>query len=363
MPAIPEPGPRPMEVALLIYLGFFALSLALLVFSADKFVGGSEELGLALGVPHFIMGITVLAIGTSFPELITALFAVHDGNSELVIGTVVGSNIANILFILGVTAIFSRNFFITWDLLHGDLPMLFGSLFMLAFVVYPLSALDLAQFRQVHAAVAAGASQSLGAAAGVNWKESLLLLAGYALYLHYYSIRHREEVAKDAGELAVERPAFRAMSVVWIGLGLIGVLIGAKYTVQYAVLLAQALGLGNEVVAASMIALGTSMPELVVSISASRRGNFELALGNITGSNIFNTFVVLGVPALLSPLLGDHLPVRVGDPSVLLLQMPFYAAALLLFMVVILDKTLTRTEGWVIFLAYVLFICKLFSIV
>jgi len=350
-----------MDSAILITLGLFAVSLALLIFGADKFVGGTEELGLVLGVPHFIMGITVLAVGTSFPELITGLYAVHDGNSEIVIGTVVGSNIANILFILGLTAIFAREFVITWDLLHGDLPMLFGSLLVLVFVVYPLSSADLAQFHQV-TQQAAGGAVKLGARSGVNWRESLILLFGYGLYLQYYAVRQKAERQKDPGELAEERPAFRWMSVLWIVLGLIGVLIGAKFTVNFAVVLATGMGMGNEIVAASLIALGTSMPELVVSISAARRNNMELALGNITGSNIFNTFVVLGLPGLLSPFLGDHLPLRVGEESVLFLQLPYYGATLLLFLVVVLDKTLTRTEGWVIFLAYVLFIGKLFSL-
>ncbi|NIP74365.1 MAG: sodium:calcium antiporter, partial [Gammaproteobacteria bacterium] len=114
---------------------------------------------------------------------------------------------------------------------------------------------------------------------------------------------------------------------------------GARYTVEYSVLLAQDLGIGTEVVAASMIAFGTSMPELVVSISAVRRGNFEMVLGNVTGSNIFNTFVVLGMPSLLAPLLGDHGALKVGEQSVLFLQMPFYAATMFLFLVVVLDKT------------------------
>jgi len=346
---------------ILIYLGLFAMSLAVLVFSADKFVGGAEQVGLALGIPHFIMGITVLAVGTSFPELITSLYAVHDGNSEIVIGTVIGSNIANILFILGLTAIFSPNFVITWDLLHGDLPMLFGSLLLLAFVVYPLSYADLTLFHQVTARLGESGSEALGPRAGVNWREALLLLAGYVLYVQYYAVRHFNGEIADSAELS-ERPPFRWRMVFWVVAGLIGVLIGAKYTVENAVVLATHLGLGKEVIAASLIAAGTSTPELVVAISAARRNNFEMALGNITGSNIFNTFVVLGLPALISPLVGNHMPLRVGDESVLFLQMPFYGATLLLFLVVMLDKQITRTEGWVIFLAYILFVCKLFNV-
>jgi cation:H+ antiporter len=351
-----------MDATLLVNLALLLVALAVLVFSADKFVGGAEELGLVLGIPHFIMGITVLAVGTSFPELITAIFAVKEGTSEIVIGTVVGSNIANILFILGLTAIFARDFTITWDLLHGDLPMLFGSLLLLAFVVYPLSVDDIAAFQRFSSEVQPSGSLELGRRAFVTVPEALLLLFGYLLYLQYYSVRHRSEIARN-GAGSAARPPFRLSPVVWMVLGLVGVLVGAKFTVDYAVRLALDLRIGNDVVAASMIALGTSMPELVVSISAARRNNFELVLGNVTGSNIFNTFVVLGVPGVLAPFIGQQIPLKVGETSVLFLQLPYYAATLLLFLVVVLDKTLTRTEGWVIFLAYVLFICKLFSFV
>lgn len=347
--------------SILINLALFVVSLAVLVYGADRFVGAAEQIGLALGVPHFIMGITVLAVGTSFPELITALYAVHDGNSQIVIGTVLGSNIANILLILGVTAIVSRDFSITWDLLHGDLPMLFGSLLLLGFVIYPLSDADLMLFHHVTARLGESTSGALGGRAGVNWREALLLLFGYVLYLQYYAVRRKDAAVRDSAELG-ERPDLRWSQLVWIVVGLAGVLVGAKYTVNYAVELATALGLGSEIIAASLIALGTSMPELVVAISAARRNNYEMALGNVTGSNIFNTFVVLGLPALLSPLLGDHMPLRVGNESVLYLQMPYYAATMVLFLVVMLDKQITRTEGWVIFTAYVLFICKLFNV-
>jgi cation:H+ antiporter len=350
-----------MDAALLVNLGFLVAALALLVVGADRFVGATEELGLVLGVPHFIMGITVLAIGTSLPELVTAVVAVQAGTSEIVIGTVLGSNIANILLILGVTAIFARSFTITWDLMHGDLPMLFGSLLLLGFVVFPLSAADLTLYHQVTEAAAAGGDSSLGARSAITWVESLLLVIGYVLYLQYYAVRRNDQAIKDTAELAPDGTRFRPITLFWLAVGLLGVLVGANYTVEFSIRLAGSLGIANEIVAASIIALGTSIPELVVSISAARRNNLELVLGNVTGSNIFNTFVVLGVPGLLAPFLGDGQPLRVGEASVLFVQMPFYVATMVLFLVVVLDKTLTRTEGWVIFLAYVLFICKLFS--
>lgn len=347
---------------ILLALSLLILSLAVLLVSADKFVGGTEHIGLVLGIPPFILGITILAVGTSFPELITAMFAVMDGNSEIVLGTVIGSNIANILLILGLTAIFAKDFTITWDLLHGDLPMLFGSLLLLAFVVYPLSGADLIVYHQVSAEVARGTGAILGDRAFISPGEGLMLVAGYVLYIHYYSVRFKEETAKGTVKVA-EKPPLKIMTMVWMVFGLAGVLIGAKFTVQFSVELATMLNIGNEVVAASMIAFGTSMPELVVSISAARRNNFELVLGNVTGSNIFNTFMVLGIPGILAPFMGNRTPLRVGEESILLLQMPFYGATLFLFLVVVLDKTLTRTEGWVIFLAYILFITKLFSFI
>ena len=148
---------------------------------------------------------------------------------------------------------------------------------------------------------------------------------------------------------------------VWIAIGLIGVPIGANYTVEGAVNMAAFLLVGKEVIAASMIAFGTSLPELVVAVSAVRRGNHEMALGNVIGSNIFNTFVVLGVAALLAPFVGLQQPLPVGENSILFLQVPYYVGTVILYLVIVMDKRLTRTEGLMILLAYVLFIGKLFS--
>lgn len=351
-----------MDFEIFQILGLLGVSLGVLLIAADRFVVGTEDIGMVLGVSPFIMGITVLAVGTSFPELITALFALEEGSSEIVIGTVLGSNIANILLILGLTAIFAKSFTITWDLLHGDLPILFGSLLLLGFAIYPLSHGDQIQFHAVAAQISQSGSGNTGARSFITFGESIFLLAGYVLYLYYYSIRHREEVAKGKDDPR-ERPKFKIISAVWMVVGLAGVMVGAKFTVDYAVDLARVLQIGNEVVAASMIAFGTSMPELVVSISATRRGNFEMVLGNVTGSNIFNTFVVIGIPGLLAPFMGTGDPLKVGEDSILFLQFPFYAATLVLFLVVVLDKTLTRTEGWIIFMAYILFISKLFSFI
>lgn len=339
----------------LIPVGVLVLSLVVLLFSAERLVSGSEELGITLGVPPYVMGITVLAVGTSLPELVTSLFALSDGSGEIVVGTTLGSNIANILLILGFTAVYAREIQIDWDLLHGDLPVLFGSVFLIAFFIYPISPADL-DFFQSASAEDATSERSL-----ISVSEGVMLIFGYGLYLYYYTRQHKD--SGNAQGTGVERGKISPKSVLWIVVGLIGVPIGANFTVDAAIELAEKMLVGKEVIAASMISLGTSLPELVVSYSAVKRKNYEMALGNVTGSNIFNTFIVMGVPAILAPYMGTGKLLAVGEDSILFLQLPFYIATVIVFLVIVLDKKLTRTEGLIFLLLYVVFIAKLYSFI
>ena len=346
----------------IIPLGVLILSLVVLLFCAERLVGASEEIGISLGVPSFVIGITVLAVGTSLPELVTALFALHEGSGEIVAGTVLGSNIANILLILGFAAVYAREITIDWDLLHGDLPMLFGSLLFLGIFIYPISAADLKIFQDASHLVISnnGLPQSRSF---VTVLEGVILIVGYLLYIYYYSRQSVQSRNNPGMEEVTGGGGISLKPVCWIVVGLIGVPIGAKFTVDAAVEIAEQLVVGKEVVAASMISVGTSLPELVVSYSAVKRKNFEMALGNVTGSNIFNTFIVMGVPAILAPLMGNGTLLAVGEDSILFVQMPFYIATVLVFLVIVLDKKLTRTEGLIFLLSYVVFISKLYGFI
>jgi cation:H+ antiporter len=343
----------------IVPLGMLFVALLVLLFSAERLVVASEDVGVSLGVPPFILGLTILAVGTSLPELVTGLFAVSEGSGEIVAGTVLGSNIANILLILGFSAVYAKEFEIDWDLMHGDIPILFGSLMLIGFFIYPLSAQDLQHYLTTSEQVSNGIGKASSRAV-ITVPEGVLLLSGYVLYLYYYS----RQAQRTPEAFHVDLPAPHPLTwktLAWIIAGLIGVPIGAHYTVRAAVDIADLLLVGKEVVAASMISVGTSLPELVVSYSAVRRRNFEMALGNVTGSNIFNTFVVMGVPGMLAPLLGNRSLLPVGEDSILFLQMPYYAATVIVFLVIVLDKKLTRTEGLMILLAYVVFIAKLYG--
>ena len=351
-----------METAIgfLVPLGILVAGLAVLLFSAERLVSASEDVGAALGVPPFILGLTILAVGTSLPELVTGLFAVYSGSGEIVVGTAIGSNIANIMLILGFSAVYANEFKIDWDLLHGDIPMLFGSLLLMGFFIYPVSALDLAQFDAGSLAMDKGAGSGGGRSA-IFPSEGVVLIGGYFLYLYYYVVRGGGQDSEIGVADLPETHSLGWKTVAWITAGLIGVPIGAHYTVEASVELAELLTVGKEVVAASLISIGTSLPELVVSYSAVKRKNYEMALGNITGSNIFNTFVVLGLPAVLAPFMGNKTPLPAGEDSTLYLQMPMYAASVFVFLVVVLDKKLTRTEGLMLMVAYAVFIAKLYS--
>ena len=339
----------------LIPLGMLVLALAVLLFSAERLVGASEDIGTTLGVPPYVMGITVLAVGTSLPELVTAIFALDEGSGEIVAGTALGSNIANILLILGFATVYAREIQIDWDLLHGDLPVLFGSLLLMGFFIYPVSPVELAVFRT------ATENGVVSGRAYISSSEGIVLILGYLLYLYYYSQLHKN--FGQGNDVESTRGRISLKSALWVVVGLIGVPIGANYTVDAAIKLSELMLVGKEVIAASIISLGTSLPELVVSYSAVKRKNFEMALGNVTGSNIFNTFIVLGVPAILAPYMGTGEPLGVGEDSILYVQMPFYAATVMVFLVIVMDKKLTRTEGLIFLLCYGVFISKLYSFI
>ena len=340
---------------MLLSVALLVAALAILILGADKLVGATEQIGLALGIPPFIMGITVLAVGTSLPELVTAMVAVSQGSPEMVAGTAIGSSIANILLILGVAAIVAKELKLNWDLLHGDLPVLFGSLLLLGFVAYPVSDADWLLFNEIQPLVDRE-RMATGQLAIISRGEGMILIIGYFLYLYYYAGRSKEMKSEDVPEAKV---GWKQM--MWLVVGGAGTMLGADWTVAAASDIATSMGLGQEIVAASLVAIGTSLPELVVSINAARRNNVEMAVGNVTGSNIFNIFMVIGVPAVAAPSMASGVSLPIGMSSTLMLQIPFYSVAVVLFLVIVLDKVLTRTEGLILLLAYTLFIGKLFS--
>jgi len=302
-----------------LYIGMFVVSLAVLLRASDWFVDAAEEIGLSLGLSPFIIGITIVAFGTSLPELATAMAAVLQGQSEIVISTVIGSNITNIALVLGLSAVVSRVITLEYNIWHIDMPYLWGSAFLLSFVILDLR---------------------------VSWYEALLLLVGIVIFLSY-------SITGDAMKEEVEKVRAGWRSYLMLLIGGVLVWLGARYTITAIEQLSGIAGVSSDIIGLSAVALGTSLPEVIVSLSAARKGKASIAVGNVLGSNIFNTYVVVGIPALFGTL--------VIPEKVLSFYLPLMLAMTLLFGIMANNKKITRWEGMLLLIFFLYFYGELFK--
>ena len=324
----------------------FILSLALLVKSADWFVESSEKIGLALKISPFIIGVTIVAIGTSFPELASSLAAVFKGATEIVAANVIGSNIANILLIVGLSAVVARRLAVRRSLINIDLPLLASTTVLFGFILWD---------------------------GKVIWQEAILLLIAFLVYL-FYTISQRgaqpekplpeEMVSGEIVEVLPSRIERRRVKkpveklnfkvFLFLILGIFGLAFGANYLIDSVLKLAEILKIGISVITILGVAVGTSLPELVVSIRAAWQKKYEIALGNIFGSNVFNLLVVIGLPGLIKTLVVDDLTFKIG--------FPFMVVATLLLIISGITRRISIWEGLMFLLIYILFVIKLFGL-
>lgn len=301
-------------MTLFIPILIFIVSLTVLLFASDKFVDSSEKIGMALGIPSFVVGVTIVAFGTSLPELATSIVSVYSGSSEVVIGNAVGSNITNILLVLGAAAIFGKGIKIEHDIMKTDMPMLYGSAFLLYFT---LQDFKLSTF------------------------ECILFL--FALVIFLLSSLKSDHDYED-----IEKTKTSPRDWVTIVIGATLIYFSATYTIESLETLATLASIPKHVIAITVVALGTSLPEVVVSISAAKKGNHGIAVGNVLGSNIFNTYAVMAIPGLLGNL-------TIPESS-MQFSIPFMIAVTVLFGVICLTKTISKWEGYMLVAFYIFFI-------
>jgi len=298
----------------------------LLVVGAELLVRGSARLANAAGVSPLIIGLTVVAFGTSSPELAVTIQAGFSGQADVAVGNVVGSNVFNILFILGLSALIAP-LVVAQQLVRLDVPLVIA-----ASVLALLLALD----------------GTIGRADG------LLLFAGiiaYTTFLVRQSRRERAAVRAEYAEAFGEPPAQRHSWLLNFGMLLLGLallVVGARWLVEAAVGIATALGVSELVIGLTVVAAGTSLPEVATSVLASIRGERDIAVGNVVGSNLFNLLVVLGLGAVVAPA---GLAVA---PGALAFDFPvMIAVAVAALPVFFTGYTIARWEG-LLFLAYYL---------
>lgn len=307
------------------------VGFVLLIKGADFLVDGASNVAKKFHIPEIIIGLTIVSIGTSMPELFVSITSAIQGYPDMAVGNVIGSNLCNLLLILGVSTIIQSIEFKRETRLI-EIPMTLAITFVL-FVICNIGA-DITKIE------------------GIILVLLFILFIGYTIYM---GKKGESFEKKDTlVEVQTEEKTSMVKAILWILLGIIGLKIGGDLTVNHSVIIAQALGISEKVISLTIIAIGTSLPELVTSVTAAIKGNSDIAIGNILGSNIFNILLILGVSAIITPITysisynNQILVLIVG--TVLLALFPFIGA----------KNKMTRSNGVAYLIIYAIYMAGLF---
>lgn len=304
-------GKRKMDIfiaVLLLIAGF-----ALLIKGADWFVDGAAGIAARFGIPQLVIGLTIVAMGTSAPEAAVSITAAKSGNAGITIGNVLGSNIMNILVILGITSVITA-IAVQKSTIRYELPFMLVITLLLMWLGRTGNEI-------------------------VFW-EGVVLWVFFLIYLTYLFIMAKK------GQADEEEEKNRALwlQVAMLVAGVAGIVLGSDLTVDNASKIAAALGMDDRLIGLTIVAFGTSLPELVTSITAATKGKADIAIGNIVGSNIFNILFVVGTTALITPV--------TFKPSFLVDSVVAIAAGVLLWIGVWKEQKLKRPVGIIMLVAY-----------
>ncbi len=306
------------------------VALAVIIIAAMMLTDGSVALAARLHVPEFIVGLTVVAVGTSMPELTVSMLSALNGHGDMAIGNIVGSNIFNVFAILGVCAIFSPVVF-TKTNIRRDIPICIAA--TLALLLTTLLGRDITRI------------------------EGIVLLLGYGVML-YFTIRAEKRAMLESGEGAMEcGEACVTMQLwripIWIIVGLAGLVFGGDLFVTSATNIAKALGVSEAVIAITLLAGGTSLPELASSLVSIFKGRTSLALGNVLGSNIANILLILGACSTVTPL-------SMGGVTMFDIYVAVAATLLIMLSALVIGRDkITRFEGVLFLCCYIAYIYTL----
>ncbi len=257
---------------------FLILGLVIMIWGADLLVRGASRLATAVGISPLVVGLTVVAFGTSSPELAVSVMSAFKGQADLALGNVVGSNLFNVLFILGISALIVP-LIVAQQLVRFDVPVMIG----VSLLVLPM-----------------------GMDGNIGRLDGAVLFAGAIAYTVFLIRQSRKESSEEvkaeySQEFGGKSPSSLFANIGLIIVGLVGLVLGSKWLVTSAVAIAQAFGVSELVIGLTIVAVGTSMPEVATSIMAAIKGERDIAVGNVVGSNIFNLLCVLGLSSLVAP--------------------------------------------------------------
>lgn len=304
----------------------FILGFVLLIKGADMLVDGAVSVSRKFGISDIVAGLTIVSFGTSTPELVVSILASIEGSSEIAVGNVLGSNIANVLVILGVSSlIFPLT--VNKDTTFKEIPFA-----LLSAVVVLILGNDI---------IFSGHSDSL-----LSVGDGLILLCFFAIFMYYiFSIS-----GKGSGPATINIHLTVSKSVLYIVAGLTGMIVGGHWIVDGAILFASSMGVSESLIGLTIVALGTSLPELATSAVAAFKKNSEIAIGNVVGSNIFNMFWILGISSVIHPL-----PVLERNDVDFFVNISANAL-LFIFLFIGQRQTLQKWQGAFFILCYVLYL-------
>ncbi len=297
---------------LVVQIVLLVIGFTMLVKGADYFVDGAAGIATKFGIPQLVVGLTIVAMGTSAPEAAVSITGALNNAADISIGNVVGSNILNILIILGITGVITT-VAVQKSTLMVEMPFMLAITVLL--IVLGMSGNELTFIEGI-----------------ILW----ICFIAYLVYLYFLAKKGTEEEATE------ERPVWKLLLFILAG-GAV-VVLGANVSVNAATAIAEAIGISERFIGLTIVALGTSLPELVASVTAARKGNADIAIGNIVGSNIFNILFVLGTSALITPV-----PFQ---PTFLVDGIIAVAAGVLLWVATIRKRELNRTWGIIMLLGY-----------
>jgi cation:H+ antiporter len=316
---------------MLIHIILFIAGLAALYFGAEWLLKGSSRFAKSISIRPIIIGLTIIAFGGSAPEAAVSIVAAFKGNSNIALGNILGSVIANIGLVLGISAIISP-LKIQLSTIRKELPIMLG-----AVIIFYLMALNLS----------------------IDFWEGIILFTGIVLFIAYsvhQGIKEKQKnrlVEKEYEEFLKGENGKRIKFILLMAAGLILIIVGANLLVKSGVFIAQKLGISELIIGITLIAVGTSLPELAISTVAAYRKEPDISAGNVIGSNIFNIFFVIGAVAMIHPLSVEKSTLGFEFPAMLIFS-------ILLVWMMKTHLTLSRIEGFILLCLYVSFLILVF---
>ena len=308
---------------MIISILFLIVGFVLLIKGADIFVDGASSTALNLKVSKMVIGLTIVAFGTSAPELAVSIKALLSGSSDIVLGNVVGSNILNILLILGVSSLFS-SMVVKDNTVKKEIPLTI--LFSVLLTVLSFDNIFDKNIANV-----------------ITRTDGIVILLFFIVFIYYLA-----SIAKNNNEGNEEAPYKIGKSLLFVLIGLVGIVAGSNLVVDNASAIAKALNVSEKMISLTIVALGTSLPELVTSVQAARKHENDIAIGNIIGSNIFNIGIVIGLPCAL---IGN---INVGTFNYIDM-FTMIGAAILLFLLTFKKRKLDKGEGLIMLLIFIVY--------